>query len=70
MATRKKLKQFRVIDCDLSQDGMAKKIGCNRMTYADVENGKRGISPTFLQNFAKAFNMSIAEADVYLKLEN
>lgn len=40
---------------------MAKKIGVSRSTYAEIENGKRGCSQSFLNKLQATFNVPDAE---------
>ena len=54
---RTELKLFRVRH-NLTQEQTAARIGCGRMTYAAVENGKRKPSARFREDFQKAFNIS------------
>lgn len=39
----------------LSQDEMAKKIGCTRATYSAIENAKRGGRTKFWESLQSAF---------------
>lgn len=55
--TRTNLKVFR-IRRGLSQEQIAKKIGCIRATYSAIENGKRSGRATFWNSFQKAFDVS------------
>lgn len=57
---RKKLFEFRVVR-RMSQEQVAKAIGFCRMTYADVENGKREPSLKFCTAFSEAFGVPVSE---------
>lgn len=65
---RKKLYMFRA-GLMLSQAKMAKKIGCCRMTYADVENGKREPSLKFCWAFERAFAIPLSEVVDMMKVD-
>lgn len=54
---RTNLKIFRVRH-NMTQEQTAESIGCNRMTYAAIENGKRIPSTQFREKFQTAFNIS------------
>lgn len=54
----------------LSQAETAERIGCDRGTYAAIENGKRNGRATFWNNLKKAFGLSDAEIDVLKKVDN
>lgn len=41
----------------LSQEQIAAKIGCSRISYASIENGKRKGSQEFWLAFQEAFNV-------------
>ena len=51
---RTNLKIFRV-SLKLTQEEIAKKIGCNRGTYAAIENGSRNGRADFWLSLQKAF---------------
>lgn len=51
---RMNLKIFRV-ERKLSQEEMAKKIGCSRASYSAIESGQRGGRKTFWDDLQKAF---------------
>lgn len=53
---RTELKKFRV-GLHLTQTEMAKATNVSRVTYALVENGKRGGSQDFWNNLQKAFDV-------------
>lgn len=65
---RTNLKLFRV-KMKLSQEEMAKKIGCIRATYSAIESGKRTGRQTFWRDFQKAFNIPDAELWGYMKTD-
>lgn len=53
----------------LSQAEMAKKIGCNRATYAAIEIGARNGRMTFWNKLQKAFGIPDTEIGVLMKIE-
>ena len=53
---RMNLKLFRV-EKNLSQDEMAKKIGCSRASYSAIESGQRGGRKTFWNDLQAAFRI-------------
>ena len=53
---RKNLKIFR-IEQDLTQSGMAERVGCSRDAYGSIESGKRDPSFDFMVNFQNAFDV-------------
>lgn len=53
----------------LSQAEMAKKIGCNRATYAAIEIGKRDGRMTFWNNLKKAFGISDADIGGLMRID-
>lgn len=57
---RTRLKLFRVKH-KLTQEQIADKIGYGRMTYANVENGRRNPSKAFYEAFSKAFGLSLSK---------
>lgn len=57
---RTRLKLFRVKH-KLTQEQIADKIGYGRMTYANVENGKRNPSKNFCEALGKAFGLSLSK---------
>lgn len=59
---RTNLKCFRVKQ-HLTQDGMAKRIGCTRCTYATIEAGTRNGRDFFWNSLQRAFN--IPDADMW-----
>lgn len=63
---RRNLKVFRVSQ-GLTQEGMAKRLGINRTTYALVEKGKSGTSRRFTARFQKAFSIPDEEMWKLLK---
>ena len=63
---RTNLKILRVKN-HLSQDQMAKKIGCIRATYSAIENGKRSGRQAFWNDFQKAFNIPDSDLWGYMK---
>lgn len=60
MQYRQNLAVFRARQ-GLTKSAMAKKIGVNRGTYADIENGKRPCSSEFLSKLQGAFNVPDSE---------
>lgn len=58
--SRTNLKVFRIKQ-GLTQAEIAKKIGCNRTTYAEIENGKRSGRESFWQKLQEAFSIPDAE---------
>lgn len=56
--------------CDnyLSQEEMAQKIGCSRVTYSNVERGARCGSSYFWSSFQKAFGIKDEDMYKYMKL--
>lgn len=58
--SRSKLRGFRA-ERGLSQAKIAEKIGYDRMSYADVENGVREPSARFEKAFRAAFDMGEKE---------
>lgn len=67
---RLNLKIFR-ISHDLTQEEMAEKIGVSRMTYSNVESGRRGGQlDVFWNNLQKAFNVPDSEMYNIMKLDD
>lgn len=67
---RKKLYMFRA-GLMLSQAQIAKEIGFSRMTYADVENGKKEPSLKFCTALSEKFAIPISEVvDMMVICEN
>lgn len=64
---RTNLKVFRV-KRNLSQEQMADKIGCNRVTYSAIENGRRNGKQSFWVAFQKAFD--IPDNEVWQLIKN
>lgn len=64
---RKDLLIFRVAH-GLSQERFAELIGFHRMTYADVENGKREPSLKFVTAISTAFEMPLSEVVEMMKV--
>lgn len=64
---RKNLKMLRVKH-DLTQEEMAEKIGCDRGTYASIENGSRDGRLAFWQELQQAFE--IPESDMWELIRN
>lgn len=60
MIYRQNLSVFRAKQ-GLTKSAMADKIGVNRGTYADIENGKRPCSPIFLEKLQTAFDVPDSE---------
>lgn len=63
---RTNLKIFRVKN-HLSQEEMAKRIGCMRATYSAIESGKRSGRQAFWLDFQKAFSIPDEELWGYMK---
>ena len=63
---RKNLKIFR-IQKSLTQDEIAKKIGCTRATYSAIESGKRSGRRTFWLDLQAAFGISDGEMWALMK---
>lgn len=63
---REKLKQLRKSH-GLTQEEMAEKCNCTRVTYAKVENGERDPFPRFWKNLKQAFNIPESEMYSYQK---
>lgn len=59
---RTNLKVFRVKN-RLSQQEISDKIGCQRVTYSAIENGKRNGRQTFWKDLQNAF--SIPESEMW-----
>lgn len=53
----------------LSQAEMAKKIGCNRATYAAIEIGARNGRMTFWNKLQKAFGVPDAELGGLMRVD-
>lgn len=53
----------------LSQAEMAKKIGCNRVTYAAIESGKRDGRMTFWNALKSAFGISDTDIGGLMKVD-
>ena len=53
----------------LSQEEIAKKIGCSRGMYSAIETGKRDGRVKFWENLKKAFGLSDAEKGELMKLD-
>lgn len=62
------LKLFRVKQ-DMSQDEIAHRIGCNRTTYAEIENGKRDGREAFWKTLQRAFDIPDEEMWALVKNE-
>lgn len=58
---RKKLRDFRYHNGDLTQAEMAEKIGCTRATYSAIESGTRDGRKTFWKDLQNAFDIPDAE---------
>ena len=65
---RTRLKLFRV-QHKLTQEQISGKIGYGRMTYANVENGKRNPSKNFCVEFAKAFGLSLSKVSELMVID-
>lgn len=65
---RTRLKLFRVKH-KLTQEQIAEKIGYGRMTYANVENGKRNPSKNFCAGLAKAFGLSLSKVSELMVID-
>lgn len=59
---REKLKKLRISN-GLTQEEMAEKCGCSRLTYCKAENGESDPFPRFWKNLKAAFN--IPETEMY-----
>ena len=57
---RTELKLFRIRQ-GLSQEGMAKRIGYNRNTYAAIERGERDGRPRFWERIRTEFDLRESE---------
>ena len=64
---RTELKLFRVKQ-KLSQEEMAIKIGCGRVSYASIEIGRRNGTNDFWLAFQKAFN--VPDEDMWGLMKN
>lgn len=53
----------------LSQREISEKIGCNRATYAAIENGKRDGAMTFWRKLQAAFDIPDAEIGGLMKID-
>lgn len=65
---RTNLKVFRIKHF-MTQAEIAELVGCNRITYASVENGKRNGRPIFWNAFKSAFNLTDEELSELMKCE-
>ena len=65
---RTKLKIFR-IKLKLTQEQFADKMGYGRMTYANVENGKRNPSKAFCVALGKAFGLSLSKVSELMLID-
>ena len=65
---RTNLKVFRV-KLKLSQEEMAKKIGCTRATYAAIENGTRNGRHVFWKKLQAAFDIPENEMWELMKID-
>lgn len=65
---RTNLKIFRVRH-NMTQEQAAECIGCGRMTYAAIENGKRKPSAHFREKFQTAFNISDNDFTELMKID-
>lgn len=66
---RLKLKGFRIRQNNLSQKGMADKIGCSLACYQSIESGRRNGSVLFMQKLQKAFNLTGNEVMELMEVE-
>lgn len=66
---RKNLYMFRH-KLKLSQQAMADKIGCSRITYAAIEAGKRDGRVKFWTNIKNAFGLTAQQRDELITKEN
>lgn len=64
---RTNLKVFRVRK-NLSQEKMAERIGCKRVTYSTIENGVRNGRQTFWNKLQKAFD--VPESEMWELMKN
>lgn len=53
----------------MTQDEIAEKIGCNRSTYAAIENGTREGRMSFWEKLKSAFRLSETEVWELMKVE-
>lgn len=53
----------------LSQQEMARKIGCNRATYSAIENGTRNGRVSFWEDLKTAFGLTDAEKGELMKID-
>lgn len=65
---RTRLKLFR-IKHKLTQEQIAEKIGYGRMTYANVENGKRNPSKNFCVALGKHFGLSLSKVSELMVID-
>lgn len=65
---RTTLKLFRV-KLHLTQEEMAKKIGCTRATYSAIEKGSRTGRRAFWLDFQKAFDIPDSDLWGYMKTD-
>lgn len=65
---RLNLKIFRIRQ-NMTQDDMARRIGCDRATYSAVETGARNPSVEFFMDLQKAFNVPDEEMWGLTRLE-
>lgn len=66
---REKLIVFRVSH-NLTQAGMAEKLGFSRQHYARIESGTQDVSIRFLVKLGEVFKMSIDKARELTKIES
>jgi len=61
-APRNELIKFREKILKKTQEEVAKILGITRFTYCRYENGTRNPKPTFIEHFAKAFNLNLEQS--------
>lgn len=66
---RTALKIFRV-QHNLSQDGMAQKLGFSRQHYARIENGEQDVSLRFLVKLGEVFGIELEKAKELTRVES
>jgi plasmid maintenance system antidote protein VapI/uncharacterized phage-associated protein len=61
-----KIKRFREREIGISQEELAKRLGIDRVTMSNIENGRRRITPEETAKLSKIFNIT---SDILLDLE-
>jgi len=59
---RSQLIKFREETLKKTQEEVAQMLGITRFTYCRYENGTRNPKPTFIELFAKVFNLSLEQS--------